>query len=161
MAKKKEQKPYTTEDIKKSIQVMEDEKLDLTAPVEISIEGDGGIYEIESLGHFHVIPNMTISLKLKGYVKKNGDQAFTLNRFLDLYNFREMRENKEDTQIIRIYTDFPSKYIEFGVNEWSYSATKTEIINSVMNKKILDRVVRSFNYDTDRGIFCVYLEEIE
>ncbi len=140
---------------------MEDEGLDLTAPVEVNIEGDGDHYSIESLGHFHVIPNMTISLKLKGYVKKNADSAFTLRRFLDLYNFREMVDNKEDTQIIRIYTEFPSKYIEFGVNEWSYGETKQEIIESVMNKKILERTVRSFNYDDDRNIFAVHLEEIE
>lgn len=154
-------KAYTTEDLKKSIQAMEDEGLDLTAPLELSVEGDGDHYEIERIGHFHAIPNMTINLKLKGYVKKNADQAFTLYRFLDLYNFREMVNDKEDTQIIRIYTDFPSKYIEFGVNEWSYGETKTEIIESVMNKKILERVVRSFNYDDDRDIFCVYLEEVE
>lgn len=158
---KKEQKAYTTEDLKKAIQAMEDEGLDLTAPLELSVEGDSDHYDIESIGHFHAIPNMTIHLKLKGYVKKNADQAFTLRRFLDLYNFREMVENREDTQIIRIYTDFPSKYIEFGVNEWSYGETKQEIIDSVMNKKMLERVVRSFNYDNDRDIFCVYLEEIE
>lgn len=93
--------------------------------------------------------------------KPHDDYVFTLRKFLDLYNFRELIESREDTQIIRIYTEFPSKYIEFGVNEWSYGNTKTEIIESVMNKKILERVVRSFNYDTDRDIFCVYLEESE
>lgn len=154
-------KPYTTEDIKKAVKTMEDEKLDLTAPVEVTIEGDGDHYEIASLGHFHVVPNMTISLKLKGYVKKNGDKALSLSQFLELYNFRHMRENKEDTQIIRIYTEFPQKYVEFGVNEWSYGETKTEIIETVLNKKILERTVRSFNYDTERDIFAVFLEEIE
>lgn len=157
----KKQKEYTTADLKKAIESMEKEGLDLDAPIELSVEGDGDHYSIESIGHFHVIPNMTIHLKLKGYVKKNADKAFTLSQFLDLYNFREMVENKEDTQIIRIYTEFPSKYIEFGVNEWSYGETKTEIIESVMNKKVLERIVRSFNYDTDRNIFCVFLEEIE
>lgn len=152
-------KPYTTQDLKSNIETMEEEKLPLDAPIEVSIEGDGDTYEIESVGHFHAIPNMTLSLKLKGYVKKNADMAFTLNRFLDLYNFREMVENREDTQIIRIYTEFPSKYVEFGVNEWSYGETKQEIIESVMNKKILEKTVRSFNYDTTRDIFCVYLEE--
>ncbi len=159
MTKKKE--AYTTEDLKKSIQAMEDEGLDLTAPLELSVEGDGDIYEIERLGHFHAIPNMTISLKLKGYVKKNADQAFTLRSFLDLYNFREMVESREDTQIIRIYSEFPSKYIELGVNEWGYGVAKMEIIESTINKKMLDRIVRSFNYDNDRDIFCVMLEETE
>lgn len=158
---KKEKKPYTTEDLKKAIQAMEDEGLDLTAPIEVSVEGDSDHYDVESLGHFHVIPNMTIHLKLKGYVKKNGDQSFTLRSFLDLYNFREIVAEKEDTSIIRIYTEFPSKYIEFGVNEWGYNSDKQNIIESVINKKVLDRVVRSFNYDNDRDIFCVYLEEVE
>lgn len=58
-------KPYTTKDFKKAIKMMEDEKLPLTAPVEVTIDGDNNIYEIESLGHFHVIPNMTIHLKLR------------------------------------------------------------------------------------------------
>lgn len=154
-------KPYTTEDIKKNIETMEEEKLPLDAPVEVTIEGDGDTYEIDSVGHFHAIPNMTIHLKLKGYVKKNADMTFTLARFLDLYNFREMVDKREDTQIIRIYTDFPSKYIEFGVNEWSYGETKQEIIDTVLSKKILERPVRSFNYDTTREIFSVYLEETE
>ena len=154
-------KSYTTEDLKKSIQAMEGEGLDLTAPLELSVEGDSDHYEVESIGHFHAIPNMTIRLKLKGYVKKNAAQAFSLRRFLDLYNFREMVDGKEDTQIIRIYTEFPSKYIEFGVNEWSYGDTKSEIIESVMNKKMLERTVLSFNYDDDRNIFCVHLEGTE
>lgn len=154
-------KSYTTEDLKKSIQAMEDEGLDLTAPLELSVEGDNDHYEVESIGHFHAIPNMTIRLKLKGYVKKNAAQSFSLRRFLDLYNFRQMIDGREDTQIIRIYTEFPSKYIEFGVNEWSYGETKADIIESVMNKKMLESTVRSFSYDNDRNIFCVDLEETE
>jgi len=54
--------PYTTEDVKKNIQVMEKEGLPLDAPVEVFI--DGKTYHIVSLGHFHVIPNMTIELRL-------------------------------------------------------------------------------------------------
>lgn len=156
----KKSKPYTTQDLKSNIETMEKEELSLDAPVEVTIEGDSSTYEIESVGHFHAIPNMTISLKLKGYVKKNADMTFTLARFLDLYNFREMVDKREDTQIIRIYTDFPSKYVEFGVNEWGYG-DKQDIIDTVLSKKILERPVRSFNYDTDRDIFSVYLEETE
>jgi len=62
MSKKK---PYTTADFKKNIQNMEEEGLPLTAPVEVTIVGDNNVYHIESLGHFHFIPNMTITLKLK------------------------------------------------------------------------------------------------
>lgn len=58
-------KPYTTEDFIKNIETMKEEKLPMTAPIEVTIEGDDNIYVIESLGHFHVIPNMTINLKLK------------------------------------------------------------------------------------------------
>lgn len=158
---KKEKQPYTTEDLKNAIKTMEDEGLDLTAPIEVSVEGDSDHYDIERLGHFHVIPNMTIKLKLKGYVKKNADQAFTLRRFLDLYNFREIVNEKENTQIIRIYTEFPSKYIEFGVNEWGYGNDKMDIVESTMSKKTLDRIVRSFNYDDILNVFCVHLEEVE
>ena len=56
---------YTTADMKKNIQSMEDEDLEMTAEVEVTIEGDDNLYVIESLGHFHVIPNVTIHLKLK------------------------------------------------------------------------------------------------
>jgi hypothetical protein len=62
---KKTEKPYTTEDFEKNIQIMKDEDLPMTAPIEVTIEGDDNVYHIESLGHFHVIPNMTIHLKLK------------------------------------------------------------------------------------------------
>lgn len=58
-------KPYTTQDFKNNIATMEEEELPLDAPVEVTIEGDDNLYHIESLGHFHVIPNMTIHLKLK------------------------------------------------------------------------------------------------
>lgn len=58
-------KPYTTEDFIKNIETMKEENLPMTAPIEVTIEGDDNVYEIESLGHFHVIPNMTINLKLK------------------------------------------------------------------------------------------------
>ncbi len=58
-------KPFTTQDFKNNIETMEEEKLPLDAPVEVTIEGDDNLYHIESLGHFHVIPNMTIHLKLK------------------------------------------------------------------------------------------------
>lgn len=56
-------KPTTTQDIKNAIQVMEDEGLPLTANVEIWIGGK--VYHIKSMGHFHVIPNMTIELVLQ------------------------------------------------------------------------------------------------
>lgn len=58
-------KPYTTKDFEKNIKIMKDEELPLTAPIQVTIEGDDNIYEIVGLGHFHVIPNMTIHLKLR------------------------------------------------------------------------------------------------
>ena len=54
---------YTTEDFKKAIAQMEDEDLPLDAPVEVSI-GDK-IYNVTGIGHFHIMPNMVISLELK------------------------------------------------------------------------------------------------
>lgn len=56
-------KAYTTQDLKDSIQAMEDEGLPLDAKTEIHINNK--IYHIQRIGHFHVVPNMTIQLVLK------------------------------------------------------------------------------------------------
>lgn len=58
-----EEHTYTAQDFKKNIETMESEGLPLDAPVEVEI--DGKTYHIKGLGHFHVIPNMTILLELK------------------------------------------------------------------------------------------------
>jgi hypothetical protein len=53
---------YTTQDLKDSIAAMEDEDLPLNAATEVHI--DGKVYYITSIGHFHIVPNMTIELTL-------------------------------------------------------------------------------------------------
>jgi hypothetical protein len=156
----KNQKSYTAEDIEKNIQTMKDEGLSLDAPVEVTIEGDEDTYEVENMGHFHVVPNMTISLKLKNYVKKNGDLTLTLRNFLSMYNFKEMVNDRQNTQIVRVYTESPSRYIELGVNDWGYGDdSKESIFEEVVNEKLLDRVVKWFKYENDHDVFCIYLVE--
>lgn len=56
-------KPYTTKDLKDAITAMEDEELPLDAKLEVYI--DGKTYNVVSVGHFHVVPNMVIELKIK------------------------------------------------------------------------------------------------
>lgn len=53
---------FTTADLKRGIEEMEKEGLPLDAPLEVHIKNK--VYHVTRIGHFHVIPNMTISLKL-------------------------------------------------------------------------------------------------
>lgn len=147
-------KSYTTQDLKNNIATMEDEKLDLDAPIQVYIDGESEEYEVENLGHFHAVPNMTMSLKLKNRVP--NDSIFTLAKCLDLYNFRTFVNDKENTKLVRIYTEFPD-YIELGVNEWGNS--KNDIIKTTINKKLLSSRVVSFEYDDTKEVFVIYLEQ--
>lgn len=84
----------------------------------------------------------------------------TLREFLKLYNFREIVRDKENTQIIRIYTDWPTDWFEFGVNSWKWPDESTDIlIKKFINKEVLNREVVSINYDEANEIFCIHTEE--
>lgn len=85
-----------------------------------------------------------------------------LREFLKLYNFRWINQNnKENTGIVRIYTEFPSNWFEFGVNAWNWQNQQAdEIIKDVLNKSVLNREVVSLNYDNNNEVFCIYLKEV-
>lgn len=59
----KEDHTCTTACLKKAIEQMEEENLDLDAPLEISIGNK--TYNVEHIGHFHVVPNLVIKLWIK------------------------------------------------------------------------------------------------
>lgn len=82
----------------------------------------------------------------------------TLREFLKLYNFRAIYHEKENTQIVRIITDFPNQWFEFGVNDWSYSDPTDEIISSVLREDILNREVSSCQYDDTNEVFAIHIE---
>lgn len=92
----------------------------------------------------------------------------TLKQFLDLYNFRNYRpdldldSNKYDTAIIRIYltTDIgsSSRYVEFGIYDYSEDAYKEEIYREFINKETLEREIATMCFDEDLGTFCITLQ---
>lgn len=83
----------------------------------------------------------------------------TLRDFLKLYNFRYFYNDKENTQIIRIYTEFPEEWFEFGVYDFDYSDEKRDsLVEQFLNKDLLDREVVSINYDDVAEIFCIHTE---
>lgn len=93
---------------------------------------------------------------------------FTLKQFLDIYNFRNYRDNlkfdnnKYDTNIIRIYlTDDiggSSRYIEFGIYDYSEEEYKEDIYREFINKKILEKEIVGMSFDYDLETFCVTLK---
>lgn len=91
-------------------------------------------------------------------------QAFgvkmTLQDFLKLYNFRKIYNERENTEIIRIYSDWPSDWFEFGVNDWSFDETN-ERIKMFIHPDILKKEVSSVNYDDVNEVFCITLYEKE
>lgn len=92
----------------------------------------------------------------------------TLKQFLDLYNFRNYRpeldleSNKYDTAIIRIYltTDIgsSSRYVEFGIYDYSENEYKEEIYREFINRELLERKVAGMCFDEDLGTFCITLQ---
>ena len=80
----------------------------------------------------------------------------TLREFIELYNFRRLYNDKQNTQIIRIYVDLD--WFEFGVNDWSYDDSRDKLVEQFLNKKLLDREVISFNFDEENEVFSVYTE---
>lgn len=88
-------KPYTTEEIKKNIQVMEDEGLPLTAPIEVTIKGIDGYFHIVHLGHFHAIPNMTIELELYPEVEGLSCEHLTLRKLAPVSPEVEGQEKRQ------------------------------------------------------------------
>lgn len=85
----------------------------------------------------------------------------SLRDFLKLYNFKQIYSQKENTQIVRIYTEFPANWFEFGINDWSWDKNRDELVESYLNKKLLDREVVSINYDEDNDVFCIHTEALE
>lgn len=89
----------------------------------------------------------------------------TLKQFLKTYNFRCTQgydENGEiiyDTRIIRIYygTDYHQEWFEFGEYDYDSGGVWARA-KCVLSKSILDMVVKSFHYDDEKNVFCVYLE---
>ena len=81
-----------------------------------------------------------------------------LREFLKLYNFRHIQNQKENTQIIRIYTDWPSKWFEFGVNDWDYNNNADKLIEEFLTKDVLDQEVISFNYDYENEVVAILVE---
>lgn len=62
--KKTKKQWATTEDLKKVISHMENEDgLNLGARVEVYIEGEDDRYGITSMGHFSIVPNMTLTIE--------------------------------------------------------------------------------------------------
>lgn len=85
-----------------------------------------------------------------------------LREFLKLYNFRETQDDREDTKIVRIYTEWPKKWFEFGINDWfSYDKERNELVELFINKEILDKEVTSISYDSTNEIFSIQLENKE
>ena len=92
----------------------------------------------------------------------------TLADFLDLYNFRNYRDelkfdsNKYDTYNIRIYlcdSINSSRYVEFGIYDYSEDEYKKEIYEEFINKEILKREVSNMSFDYDLETFCIWLKE--
>ena len=83
----------------------------------------------------------------------------TLRDFIKLYNFRNFHNDKQNTQIIRIYTEFPEEWFEFGVNDWSYDDSRDKLVDKFVNKNILNQEVTSVNYDDVNDVFCIHVEE--
>ncbi len=84
-----------------------------------------------------------------------------LKEFLKLYNFRYILNEKENTQIVRIYSDWPSDWFEFGVNDWSYDNTTDERIEKFIHPDILKMEVSSIQYDEVNEVFSISLYEKE
>lgn len=82
----------------------------------------------------------------------------TLREFIKLYNFRQFYKDKENTQIIRIYTELPSDWFEFGVNDWWFEDNRDELVEQFLHKRLLDREVTSINYDYDNDVFCIRVD---
>lgn len=58
---KEESSKFSVADLKRAIEIMEEEGLDLNALVQVYANDKE--YNITRLGHFHVIPNLTIDLE--------------------------------------------------------------------------------------------------
>ncbi len=81
-----------------------------------------------------------------------------LKEFLKLYNFRHILNEKENTQIVRIYSDWPSDWFEFGVNDWDYGKDR---FSMYIHPDILKKEVSSINYDDVNEVFCISLYDKE
>lgn len=82
-------------------------------------------------------------------MKKN----IPFKQFIKAYNFRRINDSitagiKEDTEIIRIY---PAEYdannwFELGVNDFSRTWEKMDILEQVLSKEILNSYVETISY---------------
>lgn len=99
-----------------------------------------------------------------------SDKEMTLKQLLDLYNFRNYREdlkfdrNKYDTVNIRIYLNDSisnNDYVEFGVYDYSEDEYKEDLYKKFIRKEILETKIQGIYFDYDLETFCVALEKVE
>ncbi|MBQ1496112.1 MAG: hypothetical protein IIZ40_02000 [Bacilli bacterium] len=93
----------------------------------------------------------------------------TLERFLDLYNFRNYRDDVKneskrlDTNIIRIYLSDEignsTKWVEFGIYDYSEDEYKQDIYKEFINKDTLKKEIVDMYFDYDLNTFCITLKE--
>ena len=93
----------------------------------------------------------------------------TLERFLDLYNFRNYRDDVDseskrlDTNTVRIYLSDEignsTKWVEFGIYDYSEDEYKQDIYKNFINKDTLKKEIVDMYFDYDLNTFCIMLKE--
>lgn len=80
----------------------------------------------------------------------------TLKEILSIINFRSFdKDGRQDTDIVRIYLDFPSHFFEIGFGDFSDEMEDTMYM--IFKKDILDRKIAQIR--CEGGYIHIHLED--
>ena len=95
-------------------------------------------------------------------------EYITFKQFIYTINIRDYYVSSNgtechDNKIIRIYYDFNNtkKYIDLGWYDYYSKGTVWEVLESTLNKKILDSVITDIGYNEDYSILEIWTEQKE